>query len=133
MSDSPQITPSVGRKVWFFKSAAQAEPWDATVIAVHHEGQEPGPLTPVSLFVIAPNGNTGAIHNVVVSDEPVDRPHYRWMPYQKGQAAKAEVAQTATETVTYTDGTTATGHAPLPDVSPDGVPMAETSEKGGEQ
>jgi len=84
MNDSPQITPTVGRKVWFFKTANQAEPWDATVIAIN---SDEGPQSEVTLYVISPIGRTGTIR-CRASDGPVDGPHYRWMPYQKGQAAK---------------------------------------------
>lgn len=79
------ITPSVGRKVWYFGNNEQAEPCDATVIKVHGK---PSPQSPVNLFVIGPEGDTFVKTEVVVGDETTEGTHYRWMPYQQQQAAK---------------------------------------------
>ena len=80
------ITPTVGRKVWFYLNADQREPIDATVIKVLGVG----PLAAVNLDTVDPD--TGAHrceHSVVVGDETTTGRCYRWMPYQQGQAAKA--------------------------------------------
>ncbi len=93
MNDSPQITPSVGRKVWFYKNANQAEPWDATVIAIN---SDEGPQSEVTLFVVSPIGRTFT-SRCRVSDDPIDQPHYRWMPYQKWQAPFTQRARQPVE------------------------------------
>lgn len=90
------ITPTVGRKVWFYADNSQAEPWDATVIKVVHKQAEDGSFapddenTPVNLNVINPDtGVQSLVTGVSVGDETTTTSHYRWMPYQQTQAAKA--------------------------------------------
>lgn len=89
------ITPTVGRKVWFYADNQQTEPWDATVIKViskqHEDGafDPDGPDTPVNLNVINPDtGVQSLVTGVSVGDESTTGSHYRWMPYQQAQAAK---------------------------------------------
>jgi hypothetical protein len=84
----PQIVPTVGRKVWFYRSAAQVAPIDATVIAVHATPEHAHPGTACNLFCVDPDGRTFTMSSVCAADEPVDHPHFRWMPYQQTQAAK---------------------------------------------
>ena len=90
------ITPTVGCKVWFYADSQQTEPWDATVIKVCHKQHEDGsfvpdgPETPVNLNVINPDtGVQSLVTTVSVGDESTTTSHYRWMPYQQTQAAKA--------------------------------------------
>lgn len=111
---STPITPTVGRKVWFYTNHLQAEPIDATVIKVHGTG----PQAAVNLDVVDPD--TGAhrcVTSIAVGDENTSIPHFRWMPYQQGQAKRAAEVGTAT----YPDGTAATGTLPLPATSPRGA------------
>ena len=89
------ITPTVGRKVWFYADNQQTEPWDATVIKIisrqHEDGTfgPDGPDTPVNLSVINPDtGVQSLVTGVFVGDESTTDSHYRWMPYQQAQAAK---------------------------------------------
>lgn len=83
------ITPTVGRKVWYFTCGAQAQPMDATVIKVLGDG----PTAPVNLNVIDPDtGGHTFQPGIVVGDESTEGEHYRWMPYQQGQAAKHAAA-----------------------------------------
>jgi len=86
------ITPTVGRKVWYFTGNQQTEPIDATVVKVCGEG----PNAPCNLNTIDPDTG-GAIFqpNVCVGDETTEGEHYRWMPYQSAQAAKAEAPTAA--------------------------------------
>jgi hypothetical protein len=85
------ITPTVGRKVWYYTSNQQAEPIDATVVKVTGEG----PDAPVNLNAIDPDSGVAIFHtNVRVGDETTEGEHYRWMPYQSAQAAKAEASAT---------------------------------------
>lgn len=111
------IVPTVGRKVWFYKNAQQVEPIDATVIKVHAPDSEATPHTAVNLATFDPDtGDLGFVQSVAFherTDPPFQNPHYSWMPYQAKQADKA-----ATETKTYTDGTSATGPGSLPNQSP---------------
>lgn len=80
------IIPSVGRKVWFFRNDTQRDPIDATIIKV--EG--PGTQSAVNLLVVDPDsGETSIERRVLVGDDKTDIPHYRWMPYQIGQAKTA--------------------------------------------
>lgn len=124
----PNITPTVGRKVWYFTHGAQAEPIDATVIKVHDDegdGSTPVGKTPqsrVNLLAIHPDTGAATFQpGVPVGDESTEGEHYRWMPYQQGQAAKA-----ASES----------GQAPEPiQVTAEGVaaptPPATRKKKGG--
>ena len=85
------ITPTVGRKVWYYTSGEQPEPLDATVIKVLGAG----PDAPCNLDVINPDtGGHTFQPNVQVGDENTDGEHFRWMPYQQAQAAKTEAAPT---------------------------------------
>ena len=79
------IVPTVGRKVWFYEDNQQAEPHVATVIKVWGSS----PYAAVNLDVVDPySGGRQLRTSVVVGDETTKHPHYRWMPYQQGQAAK---------------------------------------------
>lgn len=78
------ITPTVGRKAWYFEHPSQVEPIDATVIKVWGTG----PQAAVNLSVIDPYAGAQSLRSsVVVGDESTSTPHYRWMPYQQAQAA----------------------------------------------
>ncbi len=120
------ITPSVGRKVWFYGGLSQSEPWDATVVKVHAAPADATPTTPVNLSIIRPDtGQALFLERVVFHDdsESFDGERFTWMPYQTASAAKAlapgeQSPVNAIETKTYTDGTSATGPGPLPDQSP---------------
>lgn len=82
----PQITPTVSRKVWFYVGTRQHEPMDATIVKVYGEG----PDAAVNLHVKDPNGPEVTFWSSVhVGTEETNYPHYRWMPYQQGQADKA--------------------------------------------
>lgn len=91
------ITPTVGRKVWFYKNAQQVEPIDATVIKVHASAAEATPHSAVNLVMFEPDTGAQKFIEAVAFHERTDPPfpnaHYCWMPYQAKQAEKA-----ATET-----------------------------------
>lgn len=85
----PHIIPTVGRKVYFFENDLQTEPHDATIIKVHAPKESATPTTTVNLLVIHPDTGEGQFRSsVVASDEAQPFPHYRWMDYQKHQAAR---------------------------------------------
>lgn len=95
-----QINPTVGRKVYFYADEVQEQPHDATVIKVMGHG----PHAPVNLLVIDPDsGATRIERNVTVGDTETDIPHYRWMPYQMGQAARTEHAERSVPAVERKD------------------------------
>ena len=80
------ITPTVGRKVWYYApgSGSNGEPMDATIVRVW--GNTPDAL--VNLHVNDPNSQVvWFFSSVQWGDEDSTQPHYRWMPYQMGQAA----------------------------------------------
>ena len=102
--NSTVIKPTIGRRVWFRPSAAflasnpiltqfnPEQPMDAGIVYVHHDHM-------VNLIVTDHVGKTLAVPSVpllaghYVADEDTDV--YcccEWMPYQKSQAAKTEVA-----------------------------------------
>jgi len=83
---SVTITPTVGRKVYFFADAEQFEPHDATIIKVCAPHWQANPFTLVNLFVIDPEGEQSTVFNVPCSPTPVPYPHFRWMDYQLKQA-----------------------------------------------
>ncbi|WP_353745403.1 Gp49 family protein [Delftia sp. 67-8] len=127
MNTSP-IKPTIGRRVWFRPSAqflernptvtqlGSGQPMDAGIVYVHHDHM-------VNLAVCDHVGRTHMVPSVPLLAgqwEPSDDDYMvcEWMPYQKGQVAKAEAAPGAIESKAYGDGTTATGPGPLPDLSP---------------
>lgn len=84
------IIPTVGRKVWFYGSAGQLVPYDATVIAVREYDDARGPDALCNLYVINDGGSV-EVHKDVqchVEGAPEFFPCYRWMPYQQAQAEK---------------------------------------------
>ena len=102
--NSPVIKPTIGRRVWFRPTAAflasnpiltqfnPEQPMDAGIVYVHHDHM-------VNLIVTDHVGKTLAVPSVpllaghYVADEDTDVYSYcEWMPYQKIQAAKTEVA-----------------------------------------
>lgn len=99
------ITPTVGRKVWYrpFGHASKLlqvwddkQPCDATIIYVWHDRM-------VNLIVTGPNGVTQPFNSVQLLQNGDPTPtiehggYAEWMPYQAGQAAKAEEAATVTD------------------------------------
>lgn len=95
-----KITPTVGRIVWFYpdevpmQQAAAGQPLAAIVTHVHSD-------TMVNLAVFSPAGGTFGVTSVDLYQGEGDRPSEtygrfcEWMPYQKGQAAKAEAQAAA--------------------------------------
>lgn len=91
------ITPTIGRIVWFW-------PHDTDSIPHHDDNQALGAMVTyvwhdrmVNLAVFDANG---ALHQrtsvPLLQDgdaEPIDGFFCEWMPYQKGQAAKAEALE----------------------------------------
>ncbi len=86
-----RITPTVGRKVWFYGTPEQVAPFDATVIAVREEGDAVGPDSLCNLYVINDGGSVEVHKDVQVhdADAPEFYPCYRWMLYQQAQAQKS--------------------------------------------
>lgn len=90
------ITPTVGRKVWFYRDDKQVEPFDATVIKVHADEGAADPNVPCTLYVIDDGGSVEVHKGVEASEVPIAEPHFRWMPYQQKQAEKeGSVSSTA--------------------------------------
>ena len=83
------ITPTVGRKVWFFATNTQVEPHDATVVAVN-------PDTTVNLHIAHPDSALVSFYANVPHCEGF--PHYQWMPYQISQQVKSETTSKAEAT-----------------------------------
>lgn len=84
------ITPTIGRVVWYRPASHDGDqPLCALVTYVHSD-------TMVNLAVFDPNGNPFAATSVPLrqDDDPAPAGSYaEWMPYQKGQAAKAEALE----------------------------------------
>ena len=155
MTTPTPITPTVGRKVWYYMDALQAQPWDATVIKVHAPADEATPDTPVNLLVINPDSG-GSIFRPFIGhradEEGFTGERFAWMPYQTKVAATQAVLDTpvpfgqssggiapagnaleptlAVETKTYTDGSSTTGPGPLPDQSPAQQDAAQAQSTG---
>lgn len=83
------ITPTIGRKVWFFPGQQNNDnrEQDATVIDVHGDRC-------VSLYVVNRGGTATTARSItLVQDGDMAPPigqYCTWMPYQVGQAKKAE-------------------------------------------
>jgi hypothetical protein len=84
------ISPTPGRVVWYHPERQHSEPWAAIICKVIDD-------THVNLFVISDDGVCFPKQMVtLVQDEtaaPARTDYAEWMPYQKGQAAKAEEAE----------------------------------------
>ena len=84
------IKPSVGRVLWFFRDANQDQPMAAQISYVWSDRL-------VNIGYLDPNGNARAETSVqlVQDGDSVFGPcrYCRWMPYQQGQAAKAEALE----------------------------------------
>ena len=84
------ISPTIGRQVWYFPTMFERklgdQPFAATVVFVHSDRN-------VNLVVLGHRGEAIVKEHVrlVQGDEaaPTEKGHCEWMPYQKGQAAKA--------------------------------------------
>ena len=84
-----RITPSVGRKVWFYLDDKQKEPIDATVVKVWDPTDQAHPDSAVNLDTVDPDTGMHILRTSVrVGDETTPYFHYRWMPYQQSAAAK---------------------------------------------
>ncbi len=95
------IKPTIGRRVWFWPSSSYVDrnrsvtmlrgdqPFDAGIVYVHHDRM-------VNLLVTDHVGHVFVVRSVPLlqAGDPSDGKSYdfycEWMPYQKGQAAKAE-------------------------------------------
>ena len=99
-----KIAPTIGRVVWFYPNGSDTffnnwlEPPEKLAAIVSHVHSD----TMVNLMVIDPNGNPHSRTSVALVQEIEDTPkmgfYCAWMPYQKGQAAKAEAAEDALAT-----------------------------------
>lgn len=86
------IKPTPGRVVWYVPNQGDDIPRDdqvlAAIIAFVHSD------TMVNLMVIDCNGGTHKRTSVrLVHGGAAEGPYCTWMPYQKGQAAKAEALE----------------------------------------
>lgn len=97
------IKPTIGHKVWFYPNGATlagaianygGQPLDATVVYVHNDSM-------INLRVTDHAGNAFPLCSVLLLQDdsvaPLGRAYAAWMPYQKGQAAKAEAVEKANE------------------------------------
>lgn len=88
------IIPTIGRVVWFWSCAVNAEdpraqPRTALVCYVHSSDL-------INVAVFTANGDVSPCVEVPLYQGEGPRPeglHCEWMPYQKGQAAKTEISQ----------------------------------------
>lgn len=148
------ITPSIGRKVWYHPTLAEIESvmgvndltqaLDATVIFVTDPDH-------VSLAITDHAGTPHVRHGVLLVDHSLSYLGGKasWMPHQLSQAkpiggapvGPAEIISgplevleptREIETKIYTDGTSATGPGPLPDLSPAQQDAAEALKREGE-
>jgi len=80
------ISPTIGRQVWYWQATPvdDVQPEAATVCYVWNDYL-------VNLQVVSHFGEARPVHSVRLhqGDEPGLGQHCAWMPYQKGQAAKA--------------------------------------------
>lgn len=85
------ISPTIGRMVWYWPTQQENEqPFAASVAFVHSDRM-------INVGGFNHNGEHFAQTSVqlIQDDEPPVGPHCRWMPYQKGQAAKTEALEAA--------------------------------------
>lgn len=87
------IKPTIGRQVWFWKAGSDVDtdqPEAATIVYVWGDSM-------VNLQVLDHEGVSRGATSVSLRQpkDPVwiTTPFCEWMPYQKGQAAKTEVAE----------------------------------------
>lgn len=82
------IKPTVGRVIWYWPSAREEgeQPWAGMIVKVWNDRL-------INVGGFDPNGNPFKDTSVQLlqdDDEVYSGAHVRWMPYQKGQAAKTE-------------------------------------------
>lgn len=88
------IRPTIGRIVWYWREpihAEDAQPEAAKIVYVHNDSL-------VNLRVYDHNGGAAGCTSVVLRHEGEGVPsvsYCEWMPYQKGQAAKTDAAESA--------------------------------------
>jgi hypothetical protein len=77
---SNPIKPTIGRNVWYFPTAGAKEQ-HANIVDVHSD-------TMVNLFTVNHGGTASGVTSVPFAgdDDKPTGPHWRWMPYQIGQA-----------------------------------------------
>lgn len=85
------IKPTIGRIVWYWagKKEEGAQPFAATIAHVWSD-------TCINIGYFDGNGQAGSATSVLLvqEGEPIPAGQFcEWMPYQKGQAAKAEVLE----------------------------------------
>jgi hypothetical protein len=128
-----QITPSVGRKVWYYANSNQAEPWDATIVKVHDLPTDASPFSAVNLNVIDPDTGHHLFRPAIAwHDESQQWPgeHFRWMPYQTASAAAAPAPAPAPEVAAAPVEAPAPAPAAEPAPAPEGTatdPAAATA------
>jgi hypothetical protein len=94
--DTSMIKPTIGRVVWFWQRVepeSQSQPYAALVTYVHSD-------TLVNLAYFDSSGLSHSATSIELWQGEGDRPagrHCEWMPYQKGQAAKAEALEKSTQ------------------------------------
>jgi hypothetical protein len=83
------IQPTVGRVVWYWPTAEENHPPFPALVAYIHSD------TNINVGGFDANGNPFRNTSVqlIQGDELPTGSHARWMPYQKGQAAKAEALE----------------------------------------
>ncbi|WP_423454220.1 crAss001_48 related protein [Ottowia sp. VDI28] len=111
--NSPTIKPTVGRVVWFYPSqltgesgfarASDGQPLAAIIARVWSD-------TCLNLTVLDADGVPHSRTSVLLVQDPdaADRPagnYCTWMPFQKGQAAKAETAEKTATSKEYRQST----------------------------
>jgi hypothetical protein len=90
------ITPTIGRVVWYWPASAEplqiiepTQPFKADIVCVHADGT-------INLAGYDHGGAPFAESHCPLWEGEGARPEgscWQWMPYQKGQAAKAEVLE----------------------------------------
>lgn len=88
------ITPTIGRVVWYFLNHEQRQPWAALIVFVNRNPLAPPAEWTINVGGFDHEGVPFRAHNVPFAsaegDPPAKGDFAMWMPYQKGQAAKTE-------------------------------------------
>ncbi len=85
------IKPTIGRIVWYYPTSGEGEPYAAIICHVHSDTR-----INIAYFDVHGTALNDTLVTLYQGEDIAPRPDHcfcEWMPYQRGQAAKTEEAE----------------------------------------